>query len=182
VPKQQQLNAERSSQEAFTHFFTHRAMLRAYLHAMIRDSDLVDDTLSDTAVEVARCWDSYDPSLAFGPWVRGVARRIALKRLRRRRRVELGLPDDVLDSLGTAMDQIGDRVSLEGQKQQLRRCLEGLSESHRELVRLRYFEEQRLETVAARSKRSMGALYTVFSRIHAALLRCMEKASAPEGS
>src|SRR5689334_3291934 len=65
-----QLNEERGSQAAFTHFFTHRAMLRAYLHAMLRDSDLVDDTLSDTAVEVARCWDTYDPTFAFGPWVR----------------------------------------------------------------------------------------------------------------
>jgi RNA polymerase sigma factor (sigma-70 family) len=175
-----QLNPERGSQAAFTHFFTHRAMLRAYLQAMLRDGDLVDDTLSDTAVEVARCWDSYDPSLPFGPWVRGMARRLALKRLRGRRRVELGLPEDVLDSLGAAMDQLGDRFSLDSQKQQLRRCLEGLSGRNRELVRLRYFEEQRLEAIAGQSRRSMGALYTAFSRIHAALLKCMEKASAQE--
>ena len=175
-----QLNQERGSQVAFTHFFTHRAMLRAYLQAMLRDGDLVDDTLSDTAVEVARCWEAYDPALPFGPWVRGMARRLALKRLRGRRRVELGLPDDVLDALGVAMDQISDRVSLEAQKQQLRRCLEGLSGRNRELVRLRYFEEQRLETIAGQSQRSLGALYTAFSRIHAALLRCMEKATAGE--
>jgi RNA polymerase sigma-70 factor (ECF subfamily) len=178
----QHLNQARNSQAAFTHFFTHRAMLRGYLHAMLRDRDLVDDTLSDTAVEVARCWESYDPAFPFGPWVRGVARRLALKRLRGRRRVELGLPDDVLDSLGAAMDEIGDRASLEAQKQQLQRCLEGLTKSNRELVRQRYFEEQRLESIAARSQRSLGALYTAFSRIHSALLRCMEKASAGEKS
>jgi RNA polymerase sigma-70 factor (ECF subfamily) len=177
-----QLNRERGSQAAFTQFFTHRAMVRAYLQAMLRDGDLVDDTLSDTAVEVARCWDSYDPSLPFGPWVRGMARRLALKRLRGRRRVELGLPDDVLDALGAAMDQINDRFSLETQKVQLRRCLEGLSGRNRELVRLRYFEEQRLESIAGQSQRSLGALYTAFSRIHAALLRCMEKAGAREAS
>ena len=177
-----QLNHERSSQSAFTHFFTHRAMLRAYLQAMLRDHDLVDDTLSDTAVEVARCWEAYNPTLPFGPWVRGVARRLALKRLRGRRRLQLGLPDDVLESLGEAMDQIGDRVSQEAQKQQLRLCLERLTEGNRELVRLRYFEEQSLEVVGLRSRRSMGALYTAFSRIHAALLRCMEKASAKERS
>lgn len=177
-----QVNEERSSQAAFTQFFTHRAMLRAYLQAMLRDGDLVEDTLSDTAVEVARCWEVYNPALPFGPWVRGVARRLALKRLRGRRRVELGLPDDVLESLGEAMDQIGDHLSQEAQKLQLRRCLEGLSERHRELVRLRYFEELSLDAVAGHSGRSMGALYTVFSRIHAALLKCMEKASAKERS
>jgi RNA polymerase sigma-70 factor (ECF subfamily) len=180
--KPQLMNHGEGSQAAFSHFFTHRAMVRAYLQAMLRDGDLVDDTLSDTAVEVARCWDSYDQSLPFGPWVRGMARRLALKRLRGRRRVELGLPDDVLDALGVAMDQISDRVSLEAQKQQLRHCLESLSGRNRELVRLRYFEEQRLETIAGQSQRSLGALYTAFSRIHAALLKCMEKASAREGS
>jgi RNA polymerase sigma factor (sigma-70 family) len=177
-----QLDEEAGTQPAFTHFFTHRAMLRAFLQAMLRDRDLVDDTLSDTAVEVARCWETYDSSLPFGPWVRGVARRLALKRLRGRRRLELGLPDDVLDSLGEAMDQIGDRVSLNGQKQQLQRCLEGLSAPNQELVRLRYYEEQRLEAIATTSRRSLGAVYTAFSRIHAALLRCMEKASAKEMS
>jgi RNA polymerase sigma-70 factor (ECF subfamily) len=173
---------ERTNQAAFTHFFTHRGMVRAYLQAMLRDGDLVDDTLSDTAVEVARCWDVYDPSMPFGPWVRGIARRLALKRLRGRRRIELGLPEDVLESLGVAMDQIGDRVALDGQKRQLRHCLEGLSGRNRELVRLRYFEEQRLETIAEQSQRSMGALYVAFSRIHAALLRCMEKADTRERS
>jgi RNA polymerase sigma-70 factor, ECF subfamily len=180
VPKPQPSQEERSRETAFAHFFTHRGMLRAFLQAMLRDVDLVDDTLSDTAVEVARCWDAYDPALPFGPWVRGMARRLALKRLRGRRRIELGLPDDVLDSLGEAMDQIGDRVSLDAQKQQLRRCLDELSGPNQELVRLRYFEEQRLEAIATQSRRSMGALYTAFSRIHAALLRCMEKASARE--
>jgi RNA polymerase sigma-70 factor (ECF subfamily) len=176
------LDDDRRSQAAFTHFFTHRAMLRAYLQAMLRDGDLVDDTLSDVAVEVARCWDTYDSTLPFGPWVRGMARRLALKRLRGRRRLQLGLPDDVLESLGEAMDQLGDSVGLDAQKQQLRLCLEKLSAPNRELVRLRYFEEQRLETIATRAQRSIGALYTAFSRIHAALLQCMEKAWARERS
>jgi RNA polymerase sigma-70 factor, ECF subfamily len=171
-----QLNQEPGTQAAFTHFFSHRAMLRAYLQAMLRDTDLVDDTLSDTAVEVARCWEAYDPSLPFGPWVRGMARRLALKRLRGRRRVQLGLPDDVLDSLGAAMDQLGESISQDGRKEQLRRCLESLSGRNRDLVRMRYFEEQRFEAIAGQSRRSLGALYTAFSRIHAALLRCMEKA------
>jgi len=83
---------ERGSQAAFSHFFTHRAMVRAYLQAMLRDGDLVDDTLSDTAVEVARCWDSYDRSLPFGPWVRGMARRLAMTQQGAERLRDLSLP------------------------------------------------------------------------------------------
>jgi RNA polymerase sigma-70 factor (ECF subfamily) len=73
------------------------------------------------------------------------------------------------------MDQVGDRLDLEGQKRQLRGCLERLSRPSRELVQLRYFEELGIDAIAARVQRSPGALYTAFSRIHAALSRCLEK-------
>jgi len=168
---------QQQGQAPFSQFFTHRAMVRAYLQAILHDVDLVDDTLSDVAVEVARCWEVYDSNMPFGPWVRGIARRLALKRLRGRRRIALGLPEDVLESLGAAMDQLSDGMALDAQKRQLRRCLEGLSERNRELVRLRYFEDQRLDSIAERSRRTLGALYVAFSRIHAALLRCMEQAA-----
>jgi RNA polymerase sigma-70 factor (ECF subfamily) len=162
--------------QAFAQFSSHRPMLRAYLHAVMRDSELVDDTLSDVGVEIARSWDRYDQALPFGPWVRGLARRVALKRLSRRDRREVTLPDDVMESIGVAVDQLGDQAALEAQREQLRRCLERLSDRNRELVRLRYDDELSLELIARRVRRSIGALYTAYSRIHAALLRCMEGA------
>jgi RNA polymerase sigma-70 factor (ECF subfamily) len=170
----------RQKDAPFAHFFTHRSMLRAYLHALLRDRDLVEDTLSDVAVQVARSWDNYDQRLPFGPWVRGVARRVALKRMYKRDRAEIALPDEVLESLGQALDEISDNHQAESQKQQLRRCMESLSARNRELLQQRYFENQPLPTIAERSKRSLGALYTAFSRIHAALLRCMERAEERE--
>src|SRR5688500_9344919 len=92
------------TQAAFVLFFAQRPMLRAYVYAMTRDPTLVDDILSDVAVEIARNWNSYDRARPFGPWARGVARRVALKALTRRGRWELGLPEEVLESLGTEMD------------------------------------------------------------------------------
>ena len=165
-----------ASEAAFGHFFTHRAMLRAYLRAFIREADLVDDVLSDVAVEVARSWDNYDRSLPFGPWVRGVARRVALRRLHQRQRAEVMLPDDVLESLGLVMDEMPEPTGhMDEQRERLRRCLERLTPRNRELVQLRYFGELNVDTIAQRVRRSAGALYTAFSRIHAALLRCMER-------
>ena len=167
---------EAASEAAFSHFFTHRAMLRAYLRAFIREADAVDDVLSDVAVEVARSWDNYDRSLPFGPWVRGIARRVALKRLYQRKRAEVVLPDDVLESLGEVMDELPEHTGrVDEQRERLSRCLERLTQRNRELVQLRYFGELKVEAIAERVRRSAGALYTAFSRIHAALLRCMEQ-------
>jgi RNA polymerase sigma-70 factor (ECF subfamily) len=161
---------------AFATFFAHRNMLRAYLLAMLRDAEMADDVLSDVAVATAHSWRGYDRTLPFGPWARGIARRVALKRLRKLSRAEVMLPDDVLDSLGAAMDEMGEALAMEAQKRQLRECLQQLSARNRELVRLRYHEETSFELMAQRLGRSLGALYTAFSRIHASLLACLQKA------
>jgi RNA polymerase sigma-70 factor (ECF subfamily) len=167
------------TQAAFATFFAHRPMLRAYLFAMTHDRSLVDDLLSDVAIEVARTWAAYDQARPFGPWARGVARRLALKALSRRGRWELGLPEGVLETLGVAMDELCDGVDMAAQQRQLQRCLERLNPRARELMQLRYFEEQPLEAIASRVARTMGALYTAYSRIHDALLRCMQLAEEP---
>ena len=161
---------------AFAQFFSHRAMLRAYLRAILRDGDLVEDTLSDVSVELARCWNAYDVTMPFGPWARGVARRLALKKLQRLHRHQSPMPDDVLDSLGAAMDQQTERLAFEHRKQQLIACLERLTRRNRELVSLRYFEDLSVAAISARQQRSAGAIYTALSRVHAALLVCMKRA------
>jgi RNA polymerase sigma-70 factor (ECF subfamily) len=163
-------------EEAFATFFAHRPMLRAYLLAILRDSDVTEDVLSDVALATVQSWPLYDRSLPFGPWARGIARRVAFKRLQKQSRAEVGLPDDVLDSLGAAMDEMGDALVMEGRKRQLGDCLQQLSARNRELVRLRYHEELSFELMARRLGRSAGALYTAFSRIHSALLACLRKA------
>ena len=158
---------------AFAQFLAHRAMLRAYLRALVRDEGLLDDVLSEVAVEIARSWDRYDRSMPFGPWSRGVARHVAWKRLERQQRREVALPDDVLESLGAAMDQIRASDDFEDRKRRLHHCLGMLNDRSRSLVELRYFEGLSLEEIGRRAGRSRGALYTAFSRLHAALLRCM---------
>lgn len=163
-------------EEAFATFFAHRPMLRAYLLAILRDVELVEDTLSDVALATVHSWPVYDRALPFGPWARGIARRVALKRLQKRSRDQIGLPDDLLDSLGAAMDEFTDGVAMEAQRRQLQECLQQLSDRNRELVRLRYHEELSFEHMARQLGRSLGALYTAFSRIHAALLVCLKKA------
>jgi RNA polymerase sigma-70 factor (ECF subfamily) len=165
--------------EAFALVFPHRSMLHAFLSAMLRDPPLVEDTLQDAVIELVESFARYDRALPFGPWARGVARRVALANLRKRGRLAVGLSGDALQAFEQALDGLDDQGALESRKERLRACLERLSASNRDLVHLRYFEELRPEAIAARLGRSVGAIYTAMSRVHAALLRCVQ---AEEGS
>jgi RNA polymerase sigma-70 factor (ECF subfamily) len=171
--------AAAAREEAFARVFGHRLMLHAYLSAIVRDPVLVEDTLSDVVIAIVRSYDRYDRTLPFAPWARGVARRVALANLRKRGRLSLGLSEDALVAFESALDQMGDQAALEARKERLNGCLGRLTDSNRELIHLRYVKELGPEQIAQKVGRSVGAIYTAFSRIHAALLRCVQRQESP---
>jgi len=162
-------------EEAFRHFVAHSTMLRAYIRAIVCNAELTEDTLSDTAIEIARSWERYDPSRPFPEWARGVARRVALGNLRKAARQPALLTPEILEVVGSAIDAFGDQSHLERRKALLQKCLATLSESNRSLVELRYFRNRTYAEISQLAKRSIGALYVIFNRIHKALSECVRK-------
>ena len=70
--------AEQPYEEAFRQILAHRTMLKAYIQAFVRDPVLAEDTFSEVAIEIARCWERFDKTRSFENWARGLARRVAL--------------------------------------------------------------------------------------------------------
>ena len=159
--------------KAFLQVLAHHTMLRAYILAIVRDPHLAEDTLSDATLAIVHAWPRFDQRQPFAPWARGVARLVALTNLRKAQRL-VDLSDDVLESVGAQLDALGSEAELEERRQKLRSCVEQLHERSRELVQLRYYDEQSYEDIARRTGRTMVALYKAYSRIHEALTRCVK--------
>jgi len=166
---------EQPCEEAFRQVLAHRTMLKAYVTAIVRDSTLAEDTFSDVTLEIARSWQRFDKAYSFERWSRGLARRVALANLRKHGRQPVQLDEGVLEAIGAELDQAGDEGQLEVRKQALQHCLADLSNTSRELVRLRYFEHQSYPQVSSAVGRSVGALYVALNRIHRALAHCIQK-------
>jgi RNA polymerase sigma-70 factor (ECF subfamily) len=143
--------------------------------SIVRDTHLAEDTLQDVTLVIARSWGNFDHTQSFERWARGIAWRVALANLRKYRRPVLELDEEVLEQFGAEMDRLGDEAVLEDRKLALQQCLAQLSEANRELIRQRYFDEYSYEEIATRTGRTLGALYAAFTRIHAALARCVER-------
>jgi RNA polymerase sigma-70 factor, ECF subfamily len=165
-------------EEPFLRVLAHRTMLKAYILSIVRDSHLAEDTIQDVTLVIARSWGNFDHTQSFERWARGIAWRVAMANLRKYRRPVVELEEEVLDQVGLAVDRLGDEAALEDRKQALKQCIEQLSEPNRELIRQRYFDECSYTDIAARSGRSLGALYVAFTRLHAALARCVEEHAA----
>jgi len=150
-------------------------MLMAYVRAIVRDPELTEDTFNDVCVEIVRCWDRFDKSKPFGPWARGVARRVALANLRKRRNPSVLVDSDVLEAVATELDAYAEQAEAQSRKQALAHCLEKLTDVNRQLVRMRYWKDLPMREIASDLNRSVDGLYVAFSRIHKALRECVRK-------
>lgn len=169
------LEVHDSYEDAFRQVLAHRTVLLATVRAIVRDPHLVEDTFSDVTLEIVRCWQAYDATRPFGPWARGLARRVALANLRRAGREVAALDAEVLELIGSDLEQQGGESFFEQHKGRLAECLGRLSETAQRLIRRRYFDDCSYHELAAAENKSTGALYVAFTRIHQALARCLKR-------
>ncbi len=174
---QVKLTVQDPYEEAFRQVLANRTVILVCVRAIVRDPHLVEDTLSDVTMEIVRSWDKFDQSRPFAPWARGVARRVALTNLRKAGRMIATLDDEVIELLGADLDARGGESRFEQYKERLNKCLSKLSDNARRLVVARYFDDRTYDELAATEKRSNGALYVAFTRIHQSLARCLKRQS-----
>lgn len=175
MDQQQRASTIASHEEAFREVMAHWAMLNAYLRAIVREPQMLEDTISDTALAIARSWPSYDKSRPFGPWARAIARRVAIENLSRHGLRPVLLGQGALEALGAELESLGDTVAVESRVRALRQCTEKLSEGSQELVRLRYFENRSYKEIAETVRWTVDALYVAYNRIHKALSECVSR-------
>jgi len=76
-------------------------MLMTMIRAITHDQTLADDIFQETMLTAWRRLDDYDQSLPFGPWLRGIARRLILAHRSRSARGMLYCGETTLDYIGT---------------------------------------------------------------------------------
>jgi RNA polymerase sigma-70 factor (ECF subfamily) len=160
---------------AFRLVIAHRSMLKAYVNALIRDPVLAEDTFSDVILNIVRSWDRFDPEKPFAVWARGVAYNVAMVNLRREGRQKLLIDGIVLEWVGDELDKAGDEALLARRQLALSHCLDKLSSAEQRLLHLRYFENLSYQDIAEDIGKRVGSVYTVFSRLHRMLSRCVAR-------
>ncbi len=112
--------------ERFVRLFVEgeREILR-YILRLVPDIDDAREILQDTAVDLWRKFDRYDPTIAFAPWACGFAFRCVLKHRKQKARRVKYLSIEAIDLIaaeGSEKDGI-----LEDRRRALERCLQQLA-------------------------------------------------------
>ncbi len=155
-------------------------IVTAYIASVVRDRHHVEDLTQESAAAVASAYDRYDPEKPFTPWALGVARNKVLMYLRTTKRDKHLFDERLLTGLAEAHEQLAD--SMVERRHALHECLKKLPEHSRELMRRRYFNNEKVQAIAASIDRTEGSVSTMLYRIRGTLAQCIRNRLNRQGA
>ena len=160
--------------ERFVRLFVEgqREILR-YILALVPDIDDADEILQETAVDLWRKFDQYDPAFPFAPWAcRFAFRRVLKHREQQARRVKSLSIESLTRIAGERSEKEG---ILEDRRRALETCLQQLCEADRLVVEHRYSRQMSVAQIADMTGRNSSALYKALDRIRRRLFECVNR-------
>jgi RNA polymerase sigma-70 factor (ECF subfamily) len=167
--------------DAFARLFAqHDRWLFAYLVSLLGSSAHAEEVFQEVCVVLWREYETFELGTDFVKWVSVIAHNQVHRFRRQQRRVGPQLSDEAVDLLAVDAAQ---RVDLlESRQEALRRCLEKLPETDRDLVRHCYTDTRVTFKTAARNLgRPVNTVYKALNRIRRVLYECIERTLAAEG-
>jgi len=160
--------------ERFVRLFVEgqREILR-YILALVPDIDDAQEILQETAVDLWRKFDRYDPAFPFAPWAcRFAFRRVLKHREQQARRVKYLSIETLAQIAAERSEKDG---ILEDRRRALETCLQQLCEADRLVVEHRYSGQMSVAKIAGITGRNTSALYKALERIRRRLFECVDR-------
>jgi RNA polymerase sigma-70 factor (ECF subfamily) len=149
----------------------HQEDLFRYVMALLPNEDDARDVLQETWVALYRKFDEYDPGKPFLAWAYCFAYLEVLKQREHNQRGTRLLKRELVERLSREREQ--QEPVLHTRLLALEQCLKDLSPTDRELIRLRYQEKTRSETLMHQFDTSRRTLYRKLDRIRRLLFNCI---------
>ncbi len=161
--------------EAYLRLLTqHDRWLATYVFSLVASAADAQDILQEVKVTMWKQFAKFEPGSNFRAW----ARKIATNQILNYRRSEKKRPNSTLDEefIEVVAAEIDRRAeTLDHKADALKICLRKLPEAHRKIVVWRYYEDCGVEEIAAKSERTVEAVYRLLSRIRQVLNECVSR-------
>jgi RNA polymerase sigma-70 factor, ECF subfamily len=157
-------------------FLAARVLVQAHIRALVRDHALAGDVFQELWLRFERATRRGEVIANVPAWCRSAARLIALEAWRKQGR-ELPTADDTLAQLvdQAYQEQDGYADQWASQSAALTKCLDQLPPRSRQLITLRYQQNQPIADVATQLGQSLGSVKTALCRLRVALADCVKK-------
>ena len=153
-----------------------RAKLLAYIGSIVRDAHIAEDVLQEISMLAIEKQDQIQDADMLLPWLRVAARYRSLKAIEKLGRRPALMDSQLLDLMEPHWQEV-DPLAMQETNRALEGCVKKLPPQGQKLIELRYGVALSVREIANQLGRKTDTLYKHFTRIHAALLRCMKQAN-----
>lgn len=161
----------------------HEARVRGFIRGLVPTWNDVDEVVQQASLVAWRKFAQFDPQTNFGTWLMVIARFEALKYRRRVARGPLSFSADVWELMAAESDPVAHvEEALERRRAALEACLAMLGDDRRRAVLEAHAPGVRINELARRLGRGEQAFYKMLQRLRGALLDCMRRRLAAEGT
>ena len=151
-----------------------QAHVRAYIAGMGVPPSDTDDIAQDVYLELYRNLDGMPADLEPIRWLKGIARNICLNHFRRESRTKTSADfEKLIEHLDATPSTFDDVEELKHGMAMLARCLQELSEKNREMLMMRYRDDQTSDKIADAFSTTAEAVRITLFRLRSKLRSCM---------
>ncbi|MEY4199890.1 MAG: hypothetical protein RLZZ265_1630 [Verrucomicrobiota bacterium] len=152
----------------------HLDSLRAFIALKLPVAHLVDELAHETFVFAFRNLARFTPGTSLRAWLRAIATNLIRAELQRYAREQQNQLNYARARELEHRLMAGPGASETEEIEHLRECVESLPPHMKELVELKYTQDQPIETIAAKLARSENAVWQALFRLRAQLRECVE--------
>ena len=127
-------------------FSRHQMKVHRFVLRLVRDESVAEDMISEVFLDVWRQANRFEGRSSVVTWLLAMARNKAWSALRKRR--EASMEEGVAEAIEDEADDPEVQVQKQDKGAAIRRCLEMLTNEHREVIDLVYYHETSVEEVA----------------------------------
>ncbi len=156
----------------------HETRLHAFILSLLSDWNDAEEVMQETATILWSKFEQFDPETNYFAWACQVARFEVKRYLRRQKRGRLLFNDEFLQTVAEETVEMDEE--LVARQRALADCVEKLSPTDREMIRLRYEDGATAATIGELLGRSVHAIYKAMKRIRRTLYDCVGRTLAKE--
>lgn len=145
----------------------------AYIASVVNNFHETEDVLQKVAKVAFEKHDQFDRSQSFTAWVNGITRFELMRWRRDKARDRHIFSDDTIRLLGSVTTLMSDEF--DDRRMALQTCFEKLDRSGRELVELRYLDNQGLSAIADRLGIKQSTVRVRLYRVRRLLAECIQR-------
>ena len=151
-------------------FMAHQRRILSFVATLVPNLADAEDVVQEVSTVHWEKFDQFEPGRDFAAWAFRIAR-FKVMELRRQQQRPMVFDESLIEQI--ADDAAEMSAELSAQQTAMDDCVEQLSDEQRELIELRYRQQEKLSVVAGRVGRSVETVRQRLRRIYKQLEKCI---------